>query len=356
MDIENTGNNNSNDLDSCIIGLPKFRSLKQYGGRLFQKNFQFQVIVFLFITWILMTLVEFLSAVLMGDSDIISDGFFNVFKTISFLISGLSILLNHMYSNTCLFLSQRIELIAALASMIFVVIVSVYMILQALHLVTDDDIRIPPAGYLQWLYMIKIIVDLSALLCFSDYIIHPSIQVKLQLWKYVKVWKKLSDITFEELKKVSNLRKQWNNHFENMNALCVSIISDLVSSLFFLIYFSIFDISYYARAYMIISIFNFFAVLFLVNPLFHSVLKIFMQGKSELFESFYRKINQELTYFEGSLGVKNIKFWMISQNNIKGQIKIYSTKNIDRNKLKSKLNSICDEIELIADICVEFDE
>ena len=47
---------------------------------------------------------------------------------------------------------------------------------------------------------------------------------------------------------------------------------------------------------------------------------------------------------------------MISQNNIKGQIKIYSTKNIDRNKLKSKLNSICDEIELIADICVEFDE
>ena len=303
-----------------------------------------------------MTFIEFISAIVMGDSDIISDGFFNIFKTISFLISCLSILFNHMYSNTYLFLSQRIELVAALVSMIFVVIVSVYMIIQALHLVTDDDIRIPPAVYLQWLYMLKVIIDLSALLCFSDYIIHPSIQVKLQLWKFVKIWKKLNNITFEELKKITNLRKQWNNHFENMNALCASIISDLLSSLFFLIFFSVFDTVYYARAYMIISIFNFFAVLCLVNPLFYSVLRIFMQGKSELYESFYRKINQELTYFEGSLGVRNIKFWMISQNYIKGQIKIYSTKNIDRNKLKNKINSIVDEIELIADICVEFDE
>ena len=303
-----------------------------------------------------MTFIEFISAIVMGDSDIISDGFFNIFKTISFLISCLSILFNHMYSNTYFFLSQRIELIAALVSMIFVVIVSVYMILQALHLVTDDDIRIPPAVYLQWLYMLKVIIDLSALLCFSDYIIHPSIQVKLQLWKFVKIWKKLNNITFEELKKITNLRKQWNNHFENMNALCASIISDLLSSLFFLIFFSVFDTVYYARAYLIISIFNFFAVLCLVNPLFYSVLRIFMQGKSELYESFYRKINQELTYFEGSLGVRNIKFWMISQNYIKGQIKIYSTKNIDRNKLKNKINSIVDEIELIADICVEFDE
>ena len=303
-----------------------------------------------------MTFIEFISAIVMGDSDIISDGFFNIFKTISFLISCLSILFNHMYSNTYLFLSQRIELVAALVSMIFVVIVSVYMILQALHLVTDDDIRIPPAVYLQWLYMLKVIIDLSALLCFSDYIIHPSIQVKLQLWKFVKIWKNLNNITFEELKKITNLRKQWNNHFENMNALCASIISDLLSSLFFLIFFSVFDTVYYARAYMIISIFNFFAVLCLVNPLFYSVLRIFMQGKSELYESFYRKINQELTYFEGSLGVRNIKFWMISQNYIKGQIKIYSTKNIDRNKLKNKINSIVDEIELIADICVEFDE
>jgi Co/Zn/Cd efflux system component len=303
-----------------------------------------------------MTFIEFISAIVMGDSDIISDGFFNIFKTISFLISCLSILFNHMYSNTYLFLSQRIELVAALVSMIFVVIVSVYMILQALHLVTDDDIRIPPAIYLQWLYMLKVIVDLSSLLSFSDFIIHPSIQVKLQLWKFVKIWKNLNNITFEELKKITNLRKQWNNHFENMNALCVSIISDLLSSLFFLIFFSVFDTVYYARAYMIISIFNFFIVLCLVNPLFYSVLKIFMQGKSELYESLYRRINQELTYFEGSLGIKNIKYWMISQNYIKGQIKIYSTKNMDRNKLKNKINNILDEIELIADICVEFDE
>ena len=230
------------------------------------------------------------------------------------------------------------------------------MLLQALHLITDEDIRIPSAGYLQWLYVIKVIVDLLALLGFSEYIIHPSVQVKLQLWKYIKIWKKLNEITFEELRKVTNIRKLWNNHFENMNALCANLISDLLSSLFFVIFFSVFDTNYYSRAYMIISLFNFCAVIFLVGPLFNSILKILMQGKSELYESFYRKINQELTYFEGSLGVKNLKFWMVSQNYIKGQIKIYSTKNLDRNKLKETINGIIDDLELNADICIEFDE
>ena len=293
-------------------------SIIHCGTLLFKKNLTFQVIVFLFIAWILITLVEFISALIMGDGDIISDGFFNIFKTISFLISCLSILFNHMYSNTYSFLVLRIELTASLISIIFLVIVSVYMLLQALHLVTEEEVRVPSATYLQWLYVIKVIVDLLALLGFSEYIIHPSVQVKLQLWKYIKVWKKLSDITFEELKKVTSIRKLWNNHFENMNALCASLISDLVSSLFFVIFFSVFDSTYYSRAYMIISLINFGSVLFLVSPLFNSVLKIFMQGKSELYESFYRKINQELTYFEGSLGVKNLKFWMISQNYIKG--------------------------------------
>jgi hypothetical protein len=47
---------------------------------------------------------------------------------------------------------------------------------------------------------------------------------------------------------------------------------------------------------------------------------------------------------------------MISQNYIKGNIKIYSTKNIDRNKLKQCINDIIDDLELNADICIEFDE
>jgi Co/Zn/Cd efflux system component len=321
-----------------------------------RKNLTFQVIVFLFLAWITITLFEFISSFILGNGDIMSDGFFNTFKTISFLISCLSILFNHMYSNTYSFLVPRIELTAALVSIIFLVIVSVYMLLQALHLITDEEDREPPSGLLQWLYVTKVIVDLLALLGFSEYIIHPSIQVKLQLWKYIKMWKKLNDITFEELKKVTSIRKMWNNHFENMNALCASLISDLTTSLLFVIFFSGFDNKHYAKGYMVISLINFFFVLFLVDPLFHSVLKIFMQGKSELYESFYRKIIQELTYFEGSLGVKSLKFWMVSQNYIKGQIKIYSTKNIDRNKLTQSINKIVDDLELNADICIEFDE
>lgn len=354
-DLE-SNNYYNNDYDSCVIGLPTIPSIIQCGTQMIRKNLTFQVIVFLFLAWITITLFEFISSFILGNGDIISDGFFNTFKTISFLISCLSILFNHMYSNTYSFLVPRIELTAALVSIIFLVIVSVYMLLQALHLITDEEEREPPSGLLQWLYVTKVIVDLLALLGFSEYIIHPSIQVKLQLWKYIKMWKKLNDITFEELKKVTSIRKMWNNHFENMNVLCASLISDLTTSLLFVIFFSGFDNKYYARGYMVISLINFFGVLFLVDPLFHSVLKIFMQGKSELYESFYRKVIQELTYFEGSLGVKSLKFWMVSQNYIKGQIKIYSTKNIDRNKLNQSIHKIVDDLELNADICIEFDE
>ena len=321
-----------------------------------KKNSTFQVIFFIFITWILIILFEFISVLIMGDADIISDGFFNTFKIISFLISGLSILFNDMYFNTNPFLCQRIELISALINIIFLVIVSVYMLLHALHLVVDEDVHIPSAGYLQSLNVIKVIVDLLAILGFSKFIIHPSLQIKFQIWKYIKIWKKLKDITFEELKKVTNVRKLWNNHFENMNALCSCLISDLISSLFFVIFFSFFDEKYYARGYMIISLFNFIIILFLVKPIFLSILKIFIIGKNELYESLYRKINQEITYFEGCLDVENLKFYMISQNYIKGQIKIKSTKNIDRNKLKQNIFEIINELSINAHICIEFDE
>lgn len=359
-DIENLISNNNNNYNTKKFdlnkGLPSINAIIQNGTILMNKNITFQIILFLFVFWIVITIFEFISALILGNSDIISDGFFNTFKTIGFLISCLSILFNYMYSNVHSFLVLRIELTAALTNIIFEVIVSVYMLLQALHLVTDDEERIPPINYLTWLYVIKTIFDMLALLRFSDFIIHPSIQVKLQLWKFTKTWKKLNELSIDELKKVTKFRKIWNNHFENMNALCVCLISDLFCSLSFVIFFYIFGTRFYGRGYLFISIMNFFIVIFLVRPLFSSVLKIFMQGKSEMYECFYRKINQELTYCNGSLGVKHFKFWMIAQNYLKGQIKIYSNNNIDRLKLKDAIHKIADDVGVHADISIEFDE
>jgi len=42
-----------------------------------------------------------------------------------------------------------------------------------------------------------------------------------------------------------------------------------------------------------------------------------MQGKSEIYESFYDKLKQEVSYFDGCLGIQDLKFWMTAQNNLK---------------------------------------
>ena len=85
-------------------------------------------------------------------------------------------------------------------------------------------------------------------------------------------------------------------------------------------------------------------------------MKILMQGKCTIYESLYSKLIQEISYFEGCQGVKEIKFWMNSQNNIKIYIKIYANKNLDRNKLKNRISEITREIELICDYTLEIDE
>ena len=157
-------------------------ALLQFSKQLFPKNLEFQIIVFLFISWIIITTIEFLTALFIGDPILISDSFFNSFKTISFLITCLSILFTYIYSTNNNFIIIRIELIAALTSIIFLVIVSVYMLLQGLHFLTEDHVMIPPITFLEWLYIIKVIFDMIALFIFSDYILHPELQIKIYIY------------------------------------------------------------------------------------------------------------------------------------------------------------------------------
>lgn len=336
---------------------PSLNSLYLPFTQLFSKNVEFQMITFLFSSWIILTLLEFIYGLSKSDSLIISDGFFNTFKTISFLITCLSFLFTYLTSNTQLFISKRIELIASLTSIIFLVIVSVYMCLQSLHLITEDHMHHVPISFFNFIYVIKVIVDIIALMPFSDYILHPSIQIKINLWKICKEWKDLNEISFTQLKQCSKVLKKWNNHSENLNSLCISLISDLISSISFIVFFYAFDgKKYFDKGYMVISIVNFIFVIIMTKPLFNSVIRILMQGKCEIYEAFYGKLNKEITYFEGCLGVKDIKFWMNAQNDIKGYIKIYAKKDIDRNKIKEVIHKIADEIDLTCDFTLEISE
>jgi Co/Zn/Cd efflux system component len=306
--------------------------------KLIKTNEEFFYLVILLGIWLSLILFEFIYGFLETQVHIISDSFFNYFKTFSFLIAGLAILLTRISAFKESFLKNRIELIAALSNCVFLIIVSMYMVLQALHMVTEPDENHDDSSahshqpinqeeqdtisFFKNFFIVKVIIDVIGVLVFSDYIVHPSVQIKLLLWKKHRVWKELKDLSIENLKECKLVIKQWNNHYENMNALTVNILSDLLSSILFLICFYVSKDRHFEGVYCFISIVNLVFLFFLLAPLLKSLIKIFMQGRSELYECFYDKLYQEVSYFEGCLGIKDMKFWMTAQNDIKCKIKI----------------------------------
>lgn len=293
----------------------------------------FYLVIFLSI-WLCLIFAEFLYGISQSKVHIISDSFFNLFKSISILITVFSILVTRVFHFNSNFLKNRIELISALSNLIFLIIVSMYMCLQALHIVTETDDGDTTAHshhgsieeeeetikFFNYFYIFKIVVDAVIILNLSDYILHPSIQIKLLLWKRSHSWKNLNEFDLENLKESRHLIKIWNNHFENMNSLIMNMCSDLVSTIMFLIWFYVSKDKHFEYAYCFISMVNLLVVIIFINPVMHSVFRILMQGKTEVYESFYQKLQNEISYFEGCLGIKETKIWMTAQNDIKCKI------------------------------------
>jgi len=346
--------------------------------RLLKTNEEFFYLVIFLVIWLSLILSEFLYGITQSKVHIISDSFFNLFKSISILITVFSILFTRVFHSNYFFLKNRIELIAALSNIIFLIIVSMYMCLQALHIITETDDGDMPEhshhgayegdevgtiNFFKNFFIFKIIVDVVIILNLSDYILHPSIQIKLLLWKKSHSWKNLDEIDLENLKESKHLIKIWNNHFENMNALSINMCSDLLSSILFLIWFYVSKDQHFEYAYCIISVVNLIVVVILINPVLKSVFKILMQGKTEVYESFYQKMQNEISYFEGSLGIKEIKIWMTAQNDIKcnknlfnciiGYIQIYGGDELNRNKLKEHINNLANSLEINFEMTLE---
>jgi len=200
-----------------------------------------------------------------------------------------------------------------------------YMFLQALHMITEDDHHeaeinneeVETISFFKNFFILKVIINVVGVLVFSDYIVHPSVQIKLLIWKKHRQWKQLKELTVENFQECRSLIKSWNNHFENMNSLTVNILSDLIASILFLISFYLSNDRHFEGAYFFISIVNLILLFVILAPLLSSIIRILMQGRSELYESFYNKLQQEISYFEGCLGLKDLKIWMVAQNDIK---------------------------------------
>jgi Co/Zn/Cd efflux system component len=301
--------------------------------KLIKTNEEFFYLAIFLTIWLAIILFEFVYGFLETKVRIISDSFFNYFKTFSFLIAGISILLTRVSAFKAVLLKNRIELIAALSNCVFLIIVSMYMVLQALHMITEpNEDHDDSSGHAQKpvnqeeqdtiaffknFFIVKVILDVIGVLVFSDYIVHPSVQIKLLMWKKHRTWNQLKELSVENLKECRSVIKIWNNHYENMNALTVNILSDLFSSISFLICFYFSKDRHFEGVYCFISVINLLLLFLLLTPLMKSIVKILMQGRSELYECFYEKLNLEVSYFEGCLGIREMKFWMTAQNDIK---------------------------------------
>ena len=331
---------NENNLNSEISKVKIFQ-VTQY---LFSTNPRFKLIVIISFSLIILTIYEFYKGITLENKEIISDGFFNSFKTISFIISFLSIVLNEIINRKKNNKIKRIELLSALIINIFLMIVSIYMLLQALHIVTDEHEINPPKIFFTNLYIIKIIIDILPLFILFKYILHIETRIKFFLWRKPN-----------QLKECSNLIKLWNNHFENMNSLTKCLISDLISSILFVIFFIFFNKKSYHLVYMIISIINFIVVFILVKPSFHSIMRILMQAKFSGYDNYYNLIFDEISNFDKCERIIDLKYWMNAENEIKVYAKVKGS-DLDKNLLKEKLENINRQFNLICDYTIDIEE
>ena len=168
---------NENNLNSEISKVKIFQ-VTQY---LFSTNPRFKLIVIISFSLIILTIYEFYKGIQLQNKEIISDGFFNSFKTISFIISLLSIVLNEIIKRKKNNQIKRIELLSALIINIFLMIESIYMLLQALHIVTDEHEINPPNNFFKNLYIFKIIIDILPLIILFKYILHIETKIKFFL-------------------------------------------------------------------------------------------------------------------------------------------------------------------------------
>ena len=219
--------------------------------------------------------------------------------------------------------------------------------------VRSSDNEIYLINFFQSFCVFKIMLETSFLLFFSDYLIHPSIQIKLQLWKKYRSWKNFEELTIEDLKACNNLIKNWNNHFENINALLINVLCDLSSNIVFLlgIHFSITE--HFENINFFVCIINMILTSICIIPLVNSIFQILMQGRSSLFVGFFDKLQEEISLFEGVLVVHQIRFWMIAQNEIKCNMKLKANCLLDKKKLKHNIYKIISDVGTNIDIIID---
>ena len=322
-----TKNTSSNVYENAYLQVEKneekivYKNLKNYFNILKEKNSEFKYIYYILILNILIVSIEFSSSIFIGFSEIICDGFFNFFKTISIFIILISILFTNFYKefnyknlNNIFFSIERIELVSSLGNVVFLIISNLYMLIEGLHKIIEKDEKVNiPINLFKFIFIYKIILNFSSVIYFNNYIIHPL---------YCKG------------KKINN----WDNHKENMNILCINLLGEILYSSLFLMFFYNFNEKYFGIYYIIIGMIYLIFNIICIKPIFVSTSDIFMESKGNYFDKENNLKNQLSELFkEDEVKINSLKIRLNSQNNVVCYLKIKSKFNIDRNQIKEDI-------------------
>ena len=322
-----TKNTSSNVYENAYLQVEKneekivYKNLKNYFNILKEKNSEFKYIYYILILNILIVSIEFSSSIFIGFSEIICDGFFNFFKTISIFIILISILFTNFYKefnyknlNNIFFSIERIELVSSLGNVVFLIISNLYMLIEGLHKIIEKEEKVNiPINLFKFIFIYKIILNFSSVIYFNNYIIHPL---------YCKG------------KKINN----WDNHKENMNILCINLLGEILYSSLFLMFFFNFNEKYFGIYYIIIGMIYLIFNIMCIKPIFISTSDIFMESKGNYFDKENNLKNQLSELFkEDEVKINSLKIRLNSQNNVVCYLKIKSKFNIDRNQIKEDI-------------------
>jgi Co/Zn/Cd efflux system component len=252
---------------------------------------------------------------------------------------------------------------AALANVVFLVIVGLYRILESLHSMGEGEelmsegnsmnSKVILSNFIRTFGVVKIMIDTSFLIFFSDYLIHPSLQIKLQLRKKYKAWKNFEELSLKDIKDNSELIKNWSNHFENMNALMMNVLCDLFSNIFFLSTFDYTHVEYYEKINLIVCFLNMILTGFVIFPLFDSITQILMQGTPKILTCFCQELQKTVSFYDGVLATQQMKLWMIGQNEIKCYLKLLVECNMKKADLRNQIDILISttgiNVELLLD-------
>ena len=322
-----TKTTNSNSLENAYLQVEKdeekiaYKNIKNYFNILKEKNSEFKFIFYILILNILIVSIEFLSSIFIGFSEIICDGFFNFFKTISIFIIFISILFTNFYKefnyknlNNIFFSIERIELVSSLGIIVFLIISNLYMLIEGLHKIIEKDEEVNiPINLFRFICIFKIILNLCSVIYFNKYIIHPFYCKSMQI-------------------------NYWDNHKENMNVLCINLLGEILYCSLFLVYFYNFNAKYFGIYYIIIGFIYLIFNIMCIKPIFVSTTDIFMESKGNYFDKENNLKNQLSELFnEDDVKINSLKMRLNSQNNVVCYLKIKSKLNIDRNQIREDI-------------------